>query len=381
MATVNQDLTSRPAQDRPQDELPPMVSTRARIWRRFTKHRMAVVGMWILGLMYALMIFAEFFAPYTETFEDRNKSYQPPAAIHLMHEGKFIGPFIYEQTEQFDTETLLSKYMEDKTRPYKLKFFHQGTPYKMWGLFDANLHFFGAEGDQARLYLFGADQAGRDIFSRLLYGARVSLTVGLLAIAIVIPLGMLVGGIAGYFGGWIDNSLMRVVEALMAFPSFYLLLALFGVTYHWDITPTQRYVVITMILALLGWTSLSRVIRGMVLSIKQQEYVEASRAAGASHLWVIVKHILPQTASWVIVSISLMVPSYILGESALSMLGLGVQQPAASWGNMLEEARSLASLSLHPWLLAPGFVIVLTVVAFNFFGDGLRDAFDSKKRV
>lgn len=381
MATVNSDTMTKPAAGRPEDELPPMVSTNARIWRRFTKHKMAVVGMWILGVMYFLMIFAEFFAPYTETYEDRTKSYQPPSAIHWMHEGKFVGPFIYDQVEEFNPETLLSEYVEDKTTPYRLSFFAKGPEYKMWGLVPSNLHFFGVEGDKARLFLFGSDQAGRDILSRLLYGARVSLTVGIMAICIVIPLGMLIGGIAGYFGGWIDNVLMRIVEALMAFPSFYLLLALFGVTYHWDITPTQRYFVITAILAMLGWTSLSRVIRGMVLSLKQQEYVEASRAAGASHLWVIVKHILPQTASWVIVSVSLMVPSYILGESALSMLGLGVQQPAASWGNMLEEARSLASLSLHPWLLAPGFVIVATVVAFNFFGDGLRDAFDSKKRV
>lgn len=381
MATVNPETMTKSNPERPQDELPPMVSTRARIWRRFTKHKMAVAGMWILGLMYLLMIFAEFFAPYTEAYEDRTKSYQPPSAIHVMHEGKFIGPFIYDQVEEFNPETLLSQYREDASTPYRIRLFHQGVPYKLWGLIPGDLHFFGVEGDKARLYLIGSDQAGRDILSRLFYGARVSLTVGIMAIAIVIPLGMLIGGIAGYFGGWIDNVLMRIVEALMAFPSFYLLLALFGVTYHWDITPTQRYFVITGILALLGWTSLSRVIRGMVLSLKQQEYVEASRAAGASHLWVIVKHILPQTASWVIVSISLMVPSYILGESALSMLGLGVQQPAASWGNMLEEARSLASLSLHPWLLAPGFVIVATVVAFNFFGDGLRDAFDSKKRV
>lgn len=381
MATVNTETMTKPNAPQAEDELPPMVSTRARIWRRFTKHKMAVAGMWILGVMYVLMIFAEFVAPYTETYEDRNKSYQPPTAIHWVHDGQFIGPFIYDQVEEFDTETLLSAYTEDRSTPYKIKLFVKGPEYKMWGLIPGDVHLFGVEGDQARLYLLGADQAGRDILSRLFYGARVSLTVGLVAIAIVIPLGMLIGGIAGYFGGWIDNVLMRGVEALMAFPSFYLLLALFGVTYHWDITPTQRYFVITMILALIGWTSLSRVIRGMVLSIKQQEYVEASRAAGASHLWVIVKHILPQTASWVIVSVSLMVPSYILGESALSMLGLGVQQPSASWGNMLEEARSLASLSLHPWLLAPGFVIVATVVAFNFFGDGLRDAFDSKKRV
>lgn len=379
MATVNHPATTAPAL-RPEDDLPPMVSSGQKVWRRFTKHRMAVVGMWILGFLYFLMIFANFFAPYGETFEDRQKSYLPPVSVQFIDNGKLSWPFVYDFREDFNADTLLSEYVVDTSKKYPIQLFHHGESYKLLGLIPTDVHLFGVEAP-ARIYLLGADQAGRDLLSRLLFGARVSLTVGIMALFIIIPLGMLIGGIAGYFGGWIDNALMRVVEALMAFPSFYLLLALFGVTYHLPLTPTQRYYVIIAILSLIGWTSLSRVIRGMVLSIKQQEYVEAAHAAGASHLWIIVKHILPQTASWVIISASLMVPSFILGESALSMLGLGVQQPAASWGNMLEEARSLASLTLHPWLLAPGFMIVLTVVAFNFFGDGLRDAFDAKRRV
>ncbi|MFP5502762.1 MAG: ABC transporter permease, partial [Candidatus Sericytochromatia bacterium] len=211
-------------------------------------------------------------------------------------------------------------------------------------------------------------------------GTQISLSIGLVAVAISTILGIVLGGISGYFGGWVDNILMRIVEALMAFPSFYLLLFLFSVTYKWEISPTQRYYVIVLILSLIGWTSLSRVIRGQVLSLRQMEYVEASLATGASSLWVITKHILPQTATWVTISASLMVPGFILGESALSMLGLGVQQPAASWGNLLEDARSISSLTLHPWLIIPGFFIVLTVVAFNFFGDGIRDAFDAKTK-
>jgi peptide/nickel transport system permease protein len=268
----------------------------------------------------------------------------------------------------------------DRSVKYHVKLFVKGEPYKLFNLIPMERHLFGVD-QPAAIYLFGADQVGHDIFSRIIYGSRVSLTVGIMAIFIVIPLGMLIGGISGYFGGWVDNILMRIVEALMAFPTFYLLLFLFGVTLKWNLTPLQRYYLIILILSLIGWTSLARVIRGQVLSIKTQEFVEASRATGASSLWVITRHVLPQTATWVTISASLMVPNFILGESALSMIGLGVQPPAASWGNMLTDAMSISGLTLHPWLMVPGFFIVVTVVAFNFFGDGIRDAFDAKSRV
>jgi peptide/nickel transport system permease protein len=360
----------------PEEALGAPVSTNQKIVKRFFKHRMAVVSLVVLAILYGLMIFADFLAPYTELSGNADHSFVPPTAIYRDSQGFYVR----NSEMDLDAKSLVEVSHVDYSRKYRVTLFTHGEPYRMFGVIPSDIHLFGVPAP-ASLYLFGSDQQGRDIFSRTLYGARVSLTVGILAIFVVIPLGLLVGGISGYFGGWLDNILMRFVEALMAFPSFYLLLFLFGVTYKWDISSTQRFVLITMILSLIGWTSLARVIRGQVLTLKAMEYVEASIATGASHLWVIVKHLLPQTATWVTISASLMVPGFILGESALSMLGLGVQPPAASWGNLLHDAMSLGALTLHPWLMIPGLFIVLTVVAFNFLGDGIRDAFDSKSRV
>lgn len=357
------------------EELPPPVTTRQRIIRRFFKHRMAVASLVVLAVLYLMMLFGGFLAPYAEGTEDRARSFMPPSKVHVDGHGLYVRNAEVTIDQASGQEIV----QIDRSQKYYVKLFVRGDDYHLFSIVPTNLHLFGVD-KPAGIYLFGTDQAGRDIFSRTLYGARISLTVGIMAIFIVIPLGMLIGGIAGYFGGWVDNILMRIVEALMAFPTFYLLLFLFGVTYKWDVTPTQRYVMIVVIMSLIGWTSLARVIRGQVLALRTQEYVEASLAAGAGALWVITRHILPQTATWVTISASLMVPNFILGESALSMLGLGVQQPAASWGNLLEDARSISSLTLHPWLMIPGFFIVATVVAFNFFGDGIRDAFDAKSR-
>lgn len=353
------------------------VSTRDRQLRRFFKHRMAVGSLVFLALLYVVMIFADFIAPYGETTANRARSFMPPTKVYYTNVLK--GPYVRDADMTVDAYSGQEKLLVDRSVKYRVKFFVEGDEHKILGLIPTNRHLFGVDAP-AGLYLFGTDQSGRDVFSRTLYGARISLTVGLMAILLVIPIGLLIGGISGYFGGWIDNALMRFVEALMAFPTFYLLLFLFGVTYKWEISPTQRYFVIIGILSLIGWTSLARVIRGQVLALRQMEYVEAAQATGAGHLWIIVKHILPQTATWVTISASLMVPGFILGESGLSMLGLGVQQPAASWGNLLEDARSISSLTLHPWLIIPGLFIVATVVAFNFLGDGIRDAFDAKAR-
>lgn len=361
---------------RTHDELPPPVSTNQRILRRFLRHRMAVGGLMVLAVMYLLMLFGPFIAPYGEATENRARSFMPPTKIYLDGSGLYVR----NASISVNTETGAEVLKVDRSEKYRFRLFVEGDEYRLFGLIPGKTHLFGVDAP-AGVYLFGTDQAGRDIFSRTLYGAAISLTVGVMAIFVVIPLGMLIGGISGYFGGWLDNVLMRIVEALMSFPSFYLLLFLFGVTYKWDISPTQRYVLIVMIMSLIGWTSLARVIRGQVLALRQQEYVEASLAAGAGSLWVITRHILPQTATWVTISASLMVPNFILGESALSMIGLGVQQPAASWGNMLQDAMAIASLTLHPWLMIPALFIVVTVVAFNFCGDGVRDAFDAKSRV
>jgi peptide/nickel transport system permease protein len=359
--------------------LPPMVSTKQKILKRFLRHKLAIIGLSILSIMYLSILFSEFIAPYGEASADRGKPYAPPSRIHMFHEGKFIGPFIYNYEEKFDEKTLTNKKVYDRQTPYKIKFFHRGEEYKFLGLISSNIHLFGVEAP-ARIYLWGGDLQGRDIFSRILYGGRVSLTIGIIAVMISYPIGLLMGGISGYFGGWVDTTIMRIVEAIITFPSLYLLLTL-SATLPKGLTSFQRYFLIVIILAFIGWAGQARIYRGQVLSLKQMEYVEAARAMGASHLQIIVKHIIPQMSSWIIVSATISIPAYTLGEAALSFLSLGIQDPQASWGLMLQEARNLSALQTKPWLLIPGFCIVVSVFAFSFFGDGLRDAFDAKKKI
>ncbi|HEY9766364.1 MAG TPA: ABC transporter permease, partial [Chroococcales cyanobacterium] len=331
------------------------------MWQRFFRHRAALYGGVLLLFFYLLVGLADFVAPYSESFEDRLASYMPPTAIHFFDkQGKVHLPFVYRKVRVYDQKEMLARFVEEKNSRMPVRFLRRGEKYRFLFFFTSDVHLFGVEAP-ARLFLCGADQDGRDIFSRILFGGRVSLMVGLFAILLTLPIGLFVGGISGYFGGWIDGLSMRVVEALMAIPAFYLLLALFGLTYRLEISPTQRFFLITGILSLVGWTGLARVIRGQVLVIRELEYVEAARALGAGPFRILFRHVLPQTASWVVVSASLAIPGYILSESALSMIGLGVQPPAASWGNMLSEGMNYAALAVHPWLLYPGLAIVLAV--------------------
>ncbi|MEK7432949.1 MAG: ABC transporter permease [Cyanobacteriota bacterium] len=359
--------------------LPPMVSTRQKILRKFFKHKLALMGLFLLIIMYTSILFAEFLSPYGEASSDRNKPYAPPSRIHFFHKGSFIGPFIYNYKEVFDSQTLTSKKIFDKETPYNVKIFGRGEPYKMWGFISADIHLFTVD-EPAKIYIWGADLQGRDIYSRILYGGRISLTIGIIAIAISFPIGLLMGGIAGYFGGWTDTIIMRVVEAIITFPSLYLLLTL-SATLPDSLTSGQRYFFITVILAFMGWAGQARIYRGIVLSLKGNEYIDAAKAMGGGDIYIIVKHIIPQMSSWVIISATIAIPGYTLGEAALSFLALGIQDPQASWGLMLQESRNISQLETHPWLLIPGFMIVLSVFAFSFFGDGLRDAFDAKKKI
>lgn len=375
LANENQELTLAKHAD-----MPPMVSSRQKVWNRFKRHKLALVGGAILAIFYLLALFADVMAPYGYASDNRNRAYAPPSKVYMVApKGGLTAPYIFDVKESFDPVQRIYSFKEDRTKMYPVKFFVRGETYKMWGLFESNLHLFGVD-KPARIYLLGADIQGRDIFSRLLFGARISMTVGLVAILISYPIGLLIGGIAGYYGGRIDAVLMRIVEAVMTFPTFFLLLAL-AASLPPSLTSIQRYLLITVILSFLSWAGQGRIIRGMVLSLKQQEYVEAAKAAGATDFSIIVRHILPQTASWVIVSASLAIPLYTLYEAGLSFLGLGIQDPQASWGNMLQEAREPSALLLHPWLLSSGAALVIAVIAFNLFGDGLRDAFDTKKKV
>jgi peptide/nickel transport system permease protein len=269
-------------------------------------------------------------------------------------------------------------YVADVNRPAPVHFFVQGYPYRLIGLIPLKVHLFGADA-RAPVFVLGTDKLGRDVFSRLLIGSQISLTVGLVAIFITLGIGLFVGGIAGYYGGRVDNLLMRLCEVLMSVPSFYLLLALAAVLPA-NLSPAIRYLLIIVILSFVGWAGLARVIRGISLSTRNREYVEAARALGVSDLKIIRRHILPSAFTFAIVAATLSVPGYIMGEAGLSFLGLGIQEPMPSWGNMLSAAQDLTALSSATWLLTPGLFIFITVIAYNFLGDGLRDALDPKLR-
>lgn len=348
--------------------------------KQLWKDRFAKIALIVLGIIYFALFFADFIAPYTKDFSDRTMAYVPPSKIFTIDEnGKFSKPYTYNYKREFDSEDLKIIYTLDRSKKHYIKFFSQGQPYKFLGLIPMKRHLVTTDRD-GRLFLLGTDINGRDVFSRILFGGRISMTIGFLALFVLFPIGLLYGGIAGYFGGKTDMIMMRFAEAVMSIPSFYLLIILASILPS-GMTSVQRFMLIVIILALIGWAGFARVVRGMVLSIKNQEYVQAAKSIGASRLRIIVKHILPQTTSFVIVAMTLSVPSYILSESGLSFLGLGIQQPDASWGNMLKEAQEYTNIIYRPWLLTPGFLIFIAVLAFNLIGDTIRDVLDPKSKV
>ncbi len=358
-------------------EAPQVIRTPVQLaWRQLRRHRMALLGGAVLGVLYLIVVFAEFLAPYGLDYADRERFFHPPTIPKLWDgRGPSLRPFVYATTL---TDPGLRQYTADPSRRYYVRFFVRGEPYRLFGLVPASIHLFGVE-HPARVFLMGTDQSGRDQFSRIFYGSRLSMSIGILAAAITIPIGMVYGGVAGYYGGRVDNILMRLAEIIIAFPGFYLLLTLSAVL-PTNVGCYTRFYLITFILAFIGWAGFSRLIRGMVLSLKEREYVLAAKAAGLDDFHVILRHILPNTASLVIVVATLGIPGAILGESALSFFGFGVREPCSSWGNLLTAASNLPTLILSPWLLFPGLFIIAAVVAFNLFGDGLRDALDPRLR-
>ncbi|MEO0934349.1 MAG: ABC transporter permease [Cyanobacteria bacterium J06641_2] len=364
-------------------------------WQRLKKNPLARFGAIILIIFYIMVIFADFVAPYDPYYSQPNGSLLPPTRVYLNNrEGQFIGPHVYPTT-QGDTnlETGKREIIVDYSKPSPLGLFVQGSKYNLFQLrlplppnwdevtlfpgIPLNIHLFGTSND-TRFNLLGTDDQARDEFSRLLYGGRISLFIGILGVAISFPLGMIIGGISGYFSGWTDSIIMRVVEVLMTFPSIYLLVTL-GAVLPAGLTSTQRFLLIVLITSFIRWAGLARVIRGQVLSIKEREFVQAARAMGAKPLYIIIRHVLPQTATYIVISATLAIPSFIGAEAILSLIGLGIQQPDPSWGNMLSLATNASILVLQPWLIwPPAIVIVLTVLAFNLLGDGLRDALDPR---
>ncbi len=344
------------------------------------KDKFAKISVIVLIIIYGALLFADIIAPYTKDFSDRTMAYVPPSKIFTIDEnGKFSKPYTYNYIREFDPINLEIKYKLDRSQKHYIKFFAKGQPYKFLGLIKMKRHLFTTD-ESGRIFILGTDINGRDVFSRLLFGGRISMTIGFLALFVLFPIGMLYGGISGYFGGKVDMIMMRFAEAIMSIPSFYLLIILASILPS-GMTSTQRFLLIVIILALIGWAGFARVVRGMVLSIKNQEYIQAAQSIGASKLRIIIKHILPQTTSFVIVAMTLSIPSYILSESGLSFLGLGIQQPDASWGNMLKEAQEFTNILYRPWLLTPGFLIFVSVLAFNVIGDTIRDVLDPKSQI
>ncbi len=344
------------------------------MWSKFKRHRVAIGGGVVVLLFYLVAIFAEFFAPYDAYFRDVPCALAPPMVIHLRdQEGKLHLPFVYGLKQERNIETLKRAYVVDKTKRYPLRFFVRGDPYKMWGLWKNELHLFGVEG--GRIYLLGTDVQGRDLFSRIIYGARISMSIGLVGVALSFGLGITLGAISGYFGGTADIIIQRIIEILMSIPSLPLWIALSTVIpLDWPIT--KVFFAITVILSVLGWTGLARVVRGKLLSLREEEFVISARLDGAGGGRIMFRHMLPSFLSHLIASATLAIPGMILGETALSFLGIGLRAPAISWGVLLQSAQNIQAVASTPWLLLPGVFVVVIVLAFNFLGDGLRDAAD-----
>ncbi len=348
---------------------------RKMMWLRFRKHKLALGSLYLLLFAYLVAIFAEVVAPYTPQSIEKLQTFVPPRVVRVLHEGQIMRPFVYELKRTRDPETARVSYVENKEKPLPIKFFVHGEDYKFWGIWKSDLHLFGVEARRQKINLLGTDSLGRDLLSRLIYGARVTLSAGLVGVFFAFVLGLLFGSISGYYGGLIDTSIQRVMEFIRSIPHIPLWMGLAAaLPIEWD--PLFVYVLITLILALIGWTHLARVVRGRFFSLKTEDYVLAARLAGATEYRIITKHMLPAMTSYIIAAMTLAVPEMILGETALSFLGLGLRPPVVSWGVLLQDAQNLRSISLAPWLLMPGVAVVVIVLAFNFLGDGLRDAAD-----
>lgn len=361
----------------PEQERYYLASQWTMMWWRFKRHKVAVWAGAILLLFYGSILITEFIAPYGLETRNTRHIYAPPQAIHLFHEGTFVGPFVYPLKFRLNMETLQREYAADTRKPQPIRFFCLGDSYNFWGLIPGSFHFV-CPPENGTMFLAGTDRLGRDMLSRLLYGARISLTVGLVGIAVSFILGITLGGMAGYFGGWVDASIQRVIEILRSLPELPLWMALSAaLPVTWS--PILIYFGITIILGLLDWPGLARAVRSKLLALREEDFAVAARLMGAPPRHIIARHLLPNFMSHLIASATLSIPGMILGETALSFLGLGLRPPITSWGVLLAEAQNIEAVALYPWLMLPMLPVVIVVLAFNFLGDGLRDAADPYK--
>lgn len=347
------------------------------MWWQFRRHRVALISMVFLALIYASILICEFLAPYQQDSRNLDYIYAPPQAVHLFDGGRFIGPFVYGRTQSLDMDTMRRVYTEDRARVQPLRFFCEGDRYDFWGAVPGRLHLVCPARD-GQFFLLGTDRLGRDVLSRMIYGARISLTIGILGVTMSFVLGIVIGGLAGYHGGWFDAVTQRIIEVLQSIPSIPLWMALAAIIpVTWS--PIFVYVCITVILGMLDWTGLARAVRSKLLALREEDYVLAARLMGAGSARIIQRHMIPGFMSHLIASATLTIPGMILGETALSFLGIGLRPPITSWGILLTEARSVNIIALYPWLMLPVVPVILVILAFNFMGDGLRDAADPYK--
>ncbi len=354
-------------------------STRQLIWWRYKKHLLAMVGLWLIGALYFSAAFCEFLAPYSLDVRHLDSIYAPPTKIQLFDDqGHLRRPFVHAVRLEFDVDTQQRRYVEIPRTHYPIRLFVRGESYTFWGLWNGNLHLFGVD-KPAVLFLFGTDRMGRDMFSRCLYGSRISLSIGMVGVFLSLVLGLVLGGISGYVGGWGDGLIQRTIEVIRCFPSIPLWMGLSAaMPPHWP--ALKVYFVITIILSLIGWTDLARMVRGKLMALREEEFIMAARFAGAGHTRIILRHLLPSFTSHIIVTVTLAIPHMVLGETALSFLGIGLRPPITSLGVLLKEAQNVTTIALFPWLLIPVLFVIATVLAFNFVGDGLRDAVDPYSR-
>jgi peptide/nickel transport system permease protein len=346
-------------------------------WWAFKRHKIAIIALWVIGIMYFLAIFAEFVAPDNPFKQNRRAVYHPPQMLHFIDTSDrvtHIRPYFWKMKRERDPETLAVTYVKSGEKIY-LRLFGKGPEYKFWGLWKTNIKLLATEKPREKFFLFGADRMGRDMFSRVLYCTRISMSIGLVGVAISLVLGVTLGGMSGYFGGRVDAVIQRLIEFVLSLPTIPIWLALAAsLPPSWPIY--KQYFVITLIVSLVGWTELGRVVRGRFLAMKNDDFVIAARLDGASEYRIIFRHMLPSLTSHIIASLTLAIPMMILAETGLSFLGLGLTPPAISWGVLLKEAQNIISISQAPWLFIPGGFVVLAVLSFNFLGDGMRDAAD-----
>ena len=377
--SANKTATGVPAPPEGEAEARAYVASQWQLmWWKFRKHKLAMIGGVVAIVIYLIAIFAEFLAPTNPEIYSARYTYAPPQRIHFINtteSGTQFGPYVNGYKVAIDQQALRRTFTIDPEQHYPLRLFAQGTPYKILGIFPTTRHLIGPKDPTAPMYLLGTDRIGHDLLSRLIFGARISMSLGLIGVVLSLVLGLALGGASGYYGGAVDNVIQRVIEFLRSIPTIPLWLGLAAaVPKTWS--PLQVYFAITLILSLIGWTGLARVVRGRFLSLREDDFVLAARLDGNSEPRIIGRHMVPSFLSHIIASLTLAIPGTILAETTLSYLGLGLRSPINSWGVLLQEATNIRSVATAPWLLTPGLMVVLAVLAFNFLGDGLRDAAD-----